>query len=65
MSRYLLVRGALAVFVVLVVTLLVAWAVRLSGDPAVMLAEGLVLKIQGKRLLDLQSCLDRLLLDRL
>jgi peptide/nickel transport system permease protein len=37
---FLLRRIALAIFVVLVVTLLVAWAVRLSGDPAVMLAEG-------------------------
>jgi len=40
MGRFLLRRLALAVFVVLVVTLLVAWAVRLSGDPAVMLAQG-------------------------
>ncbi len=40
MGRFLLGRLALAIFVVLVVTLLVAWAVRLSGDPAVMLAEG-------------------------
>lgn len=40
MSRFLLGRVGLAVFVVFVVTLLVAWAVRLSGDPAVMLAEG-------------------------
>ncbi len=31
---------ALAVFVVLVVTLLVSWAIRLTGDPAVMLAQG-------------------------
>jgi peptide/nickel transport system permease protein len=37
---YLIRRIALAAFVVLVVTLLVAWAVRLSGDPAVMLAQG-------------------------
>ncbi len=40
MGRFLAGRLALAVFVVLVVTLLVAWAIRLSGDPAVMLAEG-------------------------
>src|SRR5271154_6251530 len=40
MGLFLLRRLALAVFVVLVVTLLVAWAVRLSGDPAVMLAQG-------------------------
>ncbi|MCX7381690.1 MAG: ABC transporter permease [Alphaproteobacteria bacterium] len=40
MGRFLLGRLALAVFVVFVVTLLVAWAVRLSGDPSVMLAEG-------------------------
>ncbi|WP_225773423.1 ABC transporter permease [Inquilinus sp. Marseille-Q2685] len=33
-------RVALAVFVVLVVTLLVSWAIRLTGDPAVMLAQG-------------------------
>jgi len=37
MGRFLLRRIAIAIFVVLVVTLLVAWAVRLSGDPAVML----------------------------
>jgi peptide/nickel transport system permease protein len=40
MGGFLLRRLALALFVVLVVTLLVAWAVRLSGDPAVMLAQG-------------------------
>ena len=40
MGRFLLRRIGLAVFVVLVVTLLVAWAIRLSGDPSVMLAEG-------------------------
>lgn len=40
MSRFLIRRLALSLFVILVVTLLVAWAVRLSGDPAVMLAEG-------------------------
>lgn len=33
-------RIGLAVFVVLVVTLLVSWAIRLTGDPAVMLAQG-------------------------
>lgn len=37
MTSFLLRRVAIAIFVVLVVTLLVAWAVRLSGDPAVML----------------------------
>ena len=40
MAQFLLRRIALSVFVVLVVTLLVAWAIRLSGDPAMMLAEG-------------------------
>jgi peptide/nickel transport system permease protein len=40
MLGYLIRRVILAAFVVLVVTLLVAWAVRLSGDPAVMLAQG-------------------------
>lgn len=40
MSRFLLERLTLALFVVFVVSLLVAWAIRLSGDPAVMLAEG-------------------------
>lgn len=40
MGFFLLRRLALALFVVFVVTLLVAWAVRLSGDPAVMLAQG-------------------------
>ena len=40
MAQFLLRRVGLSIFVVLVVTLLVAWAVRLSGDPAVMLAEG-------------------------
>ncbi len=37
MTGFLLRRCLIALFVVLVVTLLVAWAVRLSGDPAVML----------------------------
>jgi len=36
-TGFLVRRIAIAVFVVFVVTLLVAWAVRLSGDPAVML----------------------------
>jgi peptide/nickel transport system permease protein len=36
-TGFLIRRLAIAVFVVFVVTLLVAWAVRLSGDPAVML----------------------------
>ncbi|MBV9537719.1 MAG: ABC transporter permease [Acidisphaera sp.] len=40
MLGFLIRRLALAAFVVLAVTLLVAWAVRLSGDPAVMLAQG-------------------------
>lgn len=33
-------RLSQALFVVIAVTLLVAWAIRLSGDPAVMLAQG-------------------------
>src|ERR1700730_15336560 len=37
MAGFLIRRFAIAIFVVFVVTLLVAWAVRLSGDPAVML----------------------------
>ena len=40
MVGFLIKRIAQAVFVVLVVTLLVAYAVRLSGDPAVMLTQG-------------------------
>jgi peptide/nickel transport system permease protein len=36
-AGFLIRRFAIAIFVVFVVTLLVAWAVRLSGDPAVML----------------------------
>lgn len=40
MAGFLLRRLLLAAFVVVVVSLLVAWAVRLSGDPAVMLAQG-------------------------
>lgn len=40
MSRFLLERLTLALFVVFAVTLLVAWAIRLSGDPAVMMGDG-------------------------
>ena len=40
MIAFLVRRLLQAVFVVFVVTLLVAWAVRLSGDPAVMLTQG-------------------------
>jgi peptide/nickel transport system permease protein len=40
LARFLIRRLLQAGFVVLVVTLLVAWAVRLSGDPATMLAQG-------------------------
>ena len=40
MSRFLIKRLLQAIFVVLVVTLFVAYAVRLSGDPALMLAQG-------------------------
>lgn len=40
MSGFLIKRLLQAVFVVLVVTLFVAYAVRLSGDPALMLAQG-------------------------
>lgn len=40
MPLFLLKRLLQAIFVVLAVTLLVAWAVRLSGDPAVMLTQG-------------------------
>jgi len=58
-ARFLLRRLGLAVFVVLVVTLLVAWAVRLSGDPAVMLAEGSTVTEQ-----DLQNIRKALGLDR-
>lgn len=38
MLFYILKRLLQALFVVFVITLLVAWAIRLSGDPAVMLA---------------------------
>jgi peptide/nickel transport system permease protein len=40
MLGFLIRRTLQAIFVVFVVTLLVAWAIRLSGDPAVMLAQG-------------------------
>jgi peptide/nickel transport system permease protein len=40
MLGFLVKRVLQAVFVVLVVTLLVSYAVRLSGDPAIMLAQG-------------------------
>lgn len=40
MAGFLLRRLMQAVFVILVVSLLVSWAVRLTGDPALMLAQG-------------------------
>ena len=40
MSGFLLKRFLQAIFVVLVVTLFVSYAVRLSGDPALMLSQG-------------------------
>ncbi|QHI98367.1 ABC transporter permease subunit [Xylophilus rhododendri] len=40
MTGFLIKRFLQAVFVVLVVTLFVSYAVRLSGDPAIMLAQG-------------------------
>ena len=40
MAGFLLRRIAQSVFVVLVVTLLVSWAVRLTGDPTLMLVQG-------------------------
>jgi peptide/nickel transport system permease protein len=40
MGKFVLKRLLQAVFVVLVVTLFVSYAVRLSGDPAVMLSQG-------------------------
>ncbi len=40
MSRFLFQRLLQAIFVVLVVSLFVSYAVRLSGDPAVMLSQG-------------------------
>ncbi len=40
MTLFLIRRFAQALFVVFAVTLIVSWAVRLSGDPAVMLTQG-------------------------
>jgi peptide/nickel transport system permease protein len=40
MALFLIKRFLQALFVVVAVTLLVSWAVRLSGDPAVMLTQG-------------------------
>jgi peptide/nickel transport system permease protein len=40
MTLFLVRRFAQALFVVFAVTLIVSWAVRLSGDPAVMLTQG-------------------------
>jgi len=40
MAEFLIKRLLQAIFVVLVVTLLVSYAVRLSGDPALMLSQG-------------------------
>ncbi|MBC7483472.1 MAG: ABC transporter permease [Rhizobacter sp.] len=40
MGRFILKRLLQSIFVVLVVTLLVSYAVRLSGDPALMLSQG-------------------------
>jgi peptide/nickel transport system permease protein len=40
MTGFLIKRVLQAIFVVLVVTLFVSYAVRLSGDPAIMLAQG-------------------------
>jgi peptide/nickel transport system permease protein len=40
MAQFLIKRLLQAIFVVLVVTLLVSYAVRLSGDPALMLSQG-------------------------
>jgi len=40
MAQFLIRRLLQAIFVVLVVTLLVSYAVRLSGDPALMLSQG-------------------------
>ena len=40
MSGFFIKRLLQAIFVVLVVTLFVAYAVRLSGDPALMLSQG-------------------------
>ncbi len=40
MAKFLLYRILQAIFVVIVVTLIVSFAIRLTGDPAVMLAQG-------------------------
>lgn len=40
MTGFLIKRVLQALFVILAVTLLVSWAVRLTGDPAMMLAQG-------------------------
>lgn len=40
MAGFLIKRFALALFVMLVVTLVVSYAIRLTGDPALMLAQG-------------------------
>lgn len=40
MTGFLVKRVLQAIFVVLAVTLLVSWAVRMTGDPAVMLTQG-------------------------
>ncbi len=40
MANFLIKRLLQALFVIVVVTLLVSWAVRLTGDPSLMLAQG-------------------------
>lgn len=40
MTTFLLKRFLQAIFVIIAVTLLVSWAVRLTGDPALMLVQG-------------------------
>lgn len=40
MAKFLLFRFLQAIFVVLAVTLIVSFAIRLTGDPAIMLAQG-------------------------
>lgn len=40
MSTFLVKRLFQSIFVILVVTLLVSWAIRMTGDPALMLAQG-------------------------
>ena len=40
MAGFLIKRFLQAIFVVLCVTLLVAYAIRLTGDPALMLSQG-------------------------